>query len=92
MREMKFAEASTRLDRIAEGLETAPDCVVMFKAAKALRTAKHQCIESGDGHILAQDADRTEKIKEHFCRQFSPETADSRQDQLLTDSVVKIMI
>ena len=78
IREIKFAEASTRLDRIAEGVKKALDCVAMFKAAKTLRTDKRQCIviESGDGHILAQKADRPEKIKEHFCRQFSPETAD----------------
>ena len=72
IREIKFAEASTRLDRILDGVEKAPDYVAMFKAAKVLWVDKRQCIviESGDGHILAQDANRAEKMKEHSCRQF----------------------
>ena len=70
IREIKFGEASTRQDRIAEGVEKAPDLVAMFKAAKALRTDMRQCIviESGDRHIhvLAQDAHRAEKSRNTF--------------------------
>ena len=40
----------------------------MFKAAKALRTDMRQriVIESGDGHILAQDAHRAEQSGNTF--------------------------
>ena len=78
IREIQLTEANARLDKIAESIENAPDSVAMFKAAKLLQSNKNGAVivESSDGHVLARDSDRGDRIMEHFRQQFSPQTVD----------------
>eukprot|EP00117_Sycon_ciliatum_P048136 scpid21182/ scgid34307/ Craniofacial development protein 2; p97 bucentaur protein len=78
IRSIQRADANERLDRLAEKVEQAPDSAQMFLAASAMRSGSQPSsimVSSADGHILASDKQKAERVTEHFkdlfCRDQS---------------------